>query len=304
MLEFPFYTVVIPAYNRADIIKQTIQSVLNQSFSDFEVLVVDDGSEDNTLEVVKSIDDPRIRLFSQKNCGASSARNKGIDEAKGKYIAFLDSDDAFLMHHLQQASDILEAGEDICTFTKVIVERDDDIKYLKPHRAPREGEHISDYLMCDRGFVQTSSLIVPKALAQKVRYDESLSKGDDYDFAIRLVASGGRIIMLDEPAAVWDDKWNPNRLSNVRNTQERIDWLNRIRPLITDKAYYAELGWPIAKYLAEDGKRVTALRQYLKALFKGCFKIKMALVVFLQVTLSKNSYRKLSDFLAKLGIQP
>lgn len=304
MAVLPVFSIVIPAYNRADIIEKSIQSVLTQEFQDFEIIVVDDGSKDNTVDVVKSISDSRIRLITQQNGGASRARNRGVEEARGKYIAFLDSDDVFLPHHLKQALADLEKGARVCTFTQVIVDRGDGIKYLKPHRAPNANEHISEYLMSDRGFVPTIALIVPKLLAQNVRYDESLSKGDDYDFAIRLVAAGAELIMLEQPAAIWDDKWNPNRLSNARNTQERIDWLNRIRDLITDKAYYSEMGWPIAKYLAEDGKKMTALKHYFKALFKGCFRLKMAIVVFLQVALSKNAYRKMSDVLAKFGIQP
>ncbi|GAA0670979.1 glycosyltransferase family 2 protein [Rheinheimera tangshanensis] len=304
MSNSPVFSVVMPVYNRADIIKYSINSVLEQDFQDYEIIIVDDGSEDNTIKVVEGVGDSRIRIVAQQNKGASSARNTGIDQAKGKYIAFLDSDDLFLPHHLKQAFDVLEKGANICTFTQIIVDRGDGIKYLKPHRAQKENEHISEYLMADRGFIPTISLIVPKLLAKKVRYDENLSKGDDYDFAIRLVAAGGELVMLDKPAAIWDDKWNPNRLSNAINTQERIDWLNRIRGLITDKAYYAEMGWPIAKYLAEDGKRIQALKHYFKALFMGSFRPKMAVVVFLQVALSKSAYRKMSDILAKFGVQP
>ncbi|MGP9801291.1 glycosyltransferase family 2 protein [Rheinheimera sp. NSM] len=304
MASFPIFSVVIPAYNRAGIIEKAISSVFDQTFEDYEVIVVDDGSTDNTADVVNNMNDARLQLITQENGGASRARNSGIDAARGKYIAFLDSDDVFLPHHLEQALSTLEQGDDICTYAQIIVERGDGIKYVKPNRAIRANEHISEYLMSDRGFVPTISLIVPAQLAKRVRYDENLSKGDDYDFAIRLAAAGGKFMMLSEPSAVWDDQWNPTRLSNARNTQERIDWLNRIRDLITDKAYYAEMGWPVAKYLSEEGKKTIALKHYFKALFKGCFRLKMAIVVFLQVALSKNAYRRMSDVLAKFGVQP
>jgi len=90
----PTVSVIIPTYNRAHTIGRAIKSVLNQTYQDFEIIVVDDGSTDNTEEVVKSFRDKRIRYIQhKKNKGAAAARNTGIKSAKGKYIAFQDSDD-------------------------------------------------------------------------------------------------------------------------------------------------------------------------------------------------------------------
>jgi len=98
----------MPAYNRANMIKRSIDSVLKQSFSDLELIVVDDGSKDNTFDVVKSIDDKRIRTFPKENGGSASARNFGIKKAKGEYIAFLDSDDLWQRDHLKDLLEYLE----------------------------------------------------------------------------------------------------------------------------------------------------------------------------------------------------
>jgi len=306
MSSFCFFSVVIPAYNRAHCILTAIDSVLQQSEEDFEIVVVDDGSVDNTFDVVadKAKFDSRIRVIKQDNGGASKARNAGINIAKGNYIALLDSDDIFLPHHLQQAREYLECNPDACVFSQVIVDRGNNIKLIKPHRGLNDGEHISDYLMADRGFVPTITLVIPRWVAEKVQYDENLSKGDDYDYAIRLVAAGCCLHMLTKPSAVWDDKFDANRLSSRNNTEERIAWLNRIRNLITDKAYYSELGWPVAKYLAEEGRMLAAFGFYFRALVKGCFRPKMAVVIFLQVALSKSAYRRFSNILARFGVQP
>jgi len=86
-------SVVIPLYNKEKYIKRAIESVLNQTFQNFEIIVVNDGSTDRSAEVVKNIKDPRIKLINQKNAGVSAARNRGIQEAKYEYIAFLDADD-------------------------------------------------------------------------------------------------------------------------------------------------------------------------------------------------------------------
>lgn len=98
----PFFSVIMPVYNRADLVKDSIVSVLNQSFDDFELICIDDGSTDNTLLVLKEIAnrDKRIKLISHQNKGRCAARNEGINAAAGEWIAFLDSDDFYLENHL------------------------------------------------------------------------------------------------------------------------------------------------------------------------------------------------------------
>jgi len=99
----PFFSVVIPLYNKENYIEDTLKSVLNQTFCDFEVIIVNDGSTDNSLEKVKSFSDTRIHIFEHKqNKGLSAARNTGIKEANTNYIAFIDADDLWKTHHLEQ----------------------------------------------------------------------------------------------------------------------------------------------------------------------------------------------------------
>lgn len=99
-----FFSIIIPTYNRAAQIAGTIQSLLNQNYSIFEILIVDDGSTDNTGELISSIQDPRIRYFKKENEERSIARNFGIQRATGDYITFLDSDDVLYPHYLDEAS--------------------------------------------------------------------------------------------------------------------------------------------------------------------------------------------------------
>lgn len=99
----PFFSVVIPLYNKADVVRRTLQSVQRQEFRDFEVIVVDDGSTDNGARIVEDFSDlmhMTLRLFFQRNSGVSAARNKGIREAAGRYVAFLDADDVWRANHL------------------------------------------------------------------------------------------------------------------------------------------------------------------------------------------------------------
>jgi glycosyltransferase involved in cell wall biosynthesis len=101
-------SVVIPLYNKAHQIANTLQSVFGQTFTDFEIIIVDDGSTDNSSSVVSSINDTRIRLIHQNNAGVSAARNRGIAEANGEFVAFLDADDEWKPDYLATQAQLAE----------------------------------------------------------------------------------------------------------------------------------------------------------------------------------------------------
>ncbi|KXK44949.1 MAG: glycosyl transferase family 2 [Bacteroidetes bacterium OLB10] len=107
--EQPYFSVIMPVYNRAELVKQSIDSVLRQTFQDFELICINDGSTDNTLEVLSELEkiDSRIKVVSHENKGRCQARNSGIAHAKGKWIAFLDSDDFYLDNHLETLQNLI-----------------------------------------------------------------------------------------------------------------------------------------------------------------------------------------------------
>jgi glycosyltransferase involved in cell wall biosynthesis len=105
----PFFSIVIPTYNRAHLLGKTIRSVLQQEFSDFEVLVVDDGSSDNTAEVMQAFSDSRIYYLPKQNGERGAARNYGAARARGQYVNFFDSDDLMYSNHLRVASEVIAA---------------------------------------------------------------------------------------------------------------------------------------------------------------------------------------------------
>lgn len=290
----PFFSVIIPVYNRAHVLGCALHSVLAQTCQDFEVVVVDDGSHDDPEKVLIEFADPRIRLIRQQNCGGGPARNTGIDVARGRFIAPLDSDDEFLPHHLERMKALLENSTDLVGYARVLVDRGNGRTLMKPPRAIRPGEHMATYLLCDRGFVPTISLAVEASVARQVRYSEHLAFGQDTDFAIRLFLEGCRFAMLQEPGAIWHDLPDPNRASANRKGARLAGWIEQLRPRIPAQAYYGCRGWTIAKGVALQS-RMKAFELYAAAVLRGCYRPRLAIIIFLQIFASDETYRRWAD---------
>lgn len=184
----PFFSVIIPTYNRADFIGQTIKSVLNQDFENFELIVVDDGSTDNTAEVVDKISDNRIRYYKKENAERGAARNFGGKKAKGIYITFLDSDDLFYKNHLRVAYDyILENSEVYILFQQYEFLKDNGaVKLLfTPTQNP-----INQELVENGNFMSCHGVFVKKDTFLENQFNENweLSGSEDYELWLRLAA--------------------------------------------------------------------------------------------------------------------
>ncbi len=293
----PYFSIVIPVFNRAATIGPTIESCLKQSFTDFEVVIVDDGSDDNLKETINAYMDPRIHYVWRENGGGSAARNTGIDAAQGRYIAFLDSDDRFLENKLEECHQYLKDTPCDCLYSQMLVDRGVGKYWIKPPRAILPGEHMADYLLCRRGWVPTSTCVVEKLWARRIRYLETLGCGDDMDFAIRLFNEGAKFHMLDKALIVYMDLKDPNRLSLTRNYKELNRWIEGLRDAIPSKAYYGHRGWRLAKTMV--GKSYfKAFLMYMNAVFRGAYSPKMAMVIFCQIFFPRDLYRNTCDAIA------
>jgi glycosyltransferase involved in cell wall biosynthesis len=290
----PLFSVVIPVFNRAVPLEAALRSVLAQSESDYEIVVVDDGSTDDPKAAIARLGDSRIRFIRQDNRGGGAARNTGIGEAKGRFIAFLDSDDVFLPHHLAAMRSLLAGTTRTAGYARMIVDRGGGRRILKPPRALKPGEDMATYLLCDRGFVPTITTVVPAELARAVRYDENLREAEDTDFAVRLALAGCRFVMAEEPGALWQDRYDPNRQSAGRSTERLARWLDAMKPRIPAKAWYGGRGWAVAKGVAPHHP-LRALGHYLSALVRGCYSPGLAAIVFLQIVLPDRVYRAVAD---------
>jgi len=282
----PFFSVVIPVYNRGSLIRETLDSVRNQTHQDFEIIAVDDGSTDNSCQVIESLGDPRIRLIRQKNAGAQAARNAGIDAANGRYVALLDSDDLFVLEKLARVRQVLDAGDFDVVYSSFLVDRGVGRYMIRPTRPLRPAEDVGEYLFVHSGRIQTSAIVVRTGVARKVRFLPGLRRGQDYDFALRLHHEGVRAHFIDEPLYVWNDKTRANRVSLGPLRRHMEEWFEKSSSMMTQRArigYRAsvlsyELGWSkpfaVASYLAGGVFRAgiplrnacqMALRAYLPA---------------------------------------
>lgn len=185
----PQVSVIIPTYNRAKLLHSAITSVLNQTFQDFEIVVIDDGSQDNTQEIVKNFHDERIRYICHKeNKGEAGTRNTGIINSHAEYIAFLDDDDEWLPEKLQQQVGLLKDSESKvgCIYTGYLVVDITKGKIIRRRIPIKRGNIYHDLFV--RNYIGVpSTVILRRECFQKVNlFDENITFGTDYDMWIRI----------------------------------------------------------------------------------------------------------------------
>lgn len=235
----PAVSVIIPTYNRAHLVKRAIKSVLVQTFTDLELLVIDDCSDDNTEEVVKSVEDARIRYIPRSiNRGASAARNMGIHEAKGEYIAFLDSDDQWLPRKLEIQLKVFEdtdwpnLGIVMCGY---LSQHEMGTKRVLP--SARAGNLYEEFLTYQIGGVTASVILARrKAWSQPLLFDEDLICGEDRDYLIRASEEAQTdfvsvpLVLLDRFKGGHLTDLNDARIAGMRRILKKNWWYLRQRP--------------------------------------------------------------------------
>ena len=199
----PLVSVVIPLYNREKTIQRAVDSVLNQTYENIEVIVVDDCSNDKSIEKLHKYEkDGRVRIFYQdKNSGANAARNRGIQEARGEYIAFQDSDDEWLPCKLERQIPFMIKQESFATFCPVQRHYGKAVQTIPNIRGNLSGTEIRNRLR-ESNIITTPALVVNKKVVAKIGlFDEEMPRLQDYEFVIR-IAKQFDISYLDEPFVV------------------------------------------------------------------------------------------------------
>ena len=244
----PEVSVVIPTYNAARYVGQAVDSVLAQTFRDVEVIVVDDGSTDDTANLIRELGPP-VRYLHQENQGVSVARNRGLAESTGRYVAFLDADDTWLPGKLAKQLEALAAGADRLSYTAGFV-TDADLNILEVRRP---GPVTREVLLMEGNLmgVGASTVLCERALFSGAgEFDPSLSQCADWDMWIRLAALTG-FAYVDEP------------LVNYR--QHGLSMSNDPRLLEVDSLRVLEKGFaaPVPEAAIASKKRKAMARNYM-----------------------------------------
>jgi len=182
-----FFSVIIPLYNKADYIENTLKSVISQTFTDYEIIVINDGSTDKSETLVLGFNDERINIYNQKNQGVSVARNFGIQKSQGKLIAFLDADDFWFPNHLEELANLYHDFPDCgmyCSRYKIrTTENHFQIPHYKEIKSSFRGI-VENYFFSNRPFriTWTSCLAIPKEILEKFEgFTPNITNGQDFE---------------------------------------------------------------------------------------------------------------------------
>lgn len=229
----PEISVIIPAYNSEETIVQTIKTVIRQTFHDFELIVIDDGSKDKTPELVHSIKDDRIKLFSYENGGLPTARNRGMTHSNGEFIAFLDADDLWTPDKLELQLAALKQSSEAglaysWTYFMDINERGEAVTLLPSPSYSFEGDVYEKLLVSDFIHSGSNTLIRRQTLDSVGNFDSTLKSCEDWDYWLRVAASWHFVVVPKHQVFY---RRSPNSMSS------KVEVMRREALIAMGKAY-------------------------------------------------------------------
>lgn len=270
----PFFSVIIPTYNRADLLPKAIDSVVAQTYSDWELLIVDDGSKDNTREVVAAYKDPRVKYIYQNNAERSAARNNGITNATGTYLCFLDSDDYYVPERLSQLYAALEkknfpvaafyTGLQLLQGEKLL-QREEQIK----------SDNIFDHLALST--IHSQQACIHNSILKQFNYNKAFHIGEDMELWLRIADKYPFEYLPNQHSIVVVD--HDDRSVNVKRYNSYPDQLRmlnhvfaanhpghkisqQVKNQLKSNCYFGT-----AKFFIYNGKRIDAIKNLLFAIF-------------------------------------
>jgi len=259
----PVVSVILPTYNRAGLVTTAIDSVVRQTFECWELLVVDDASQDDTEQVVARYCDARLRYIRRAvNGGVSAAQNTGVDRARGELVAFLHSDDEFLPTKLERQVGLFARSPDDVGAVE------SGLEFVRPHRVERwppglDGAVASDVITY-RARAHVSGLMLRRALAAQLRFDEQLRGAEDRDFCFRLLESTA-VAVSPEPLSRVSTLHS--RLSHQNMAPNYVYLLHKYRDTIaSDRRVHADWLYRIARAHARAGEILEARRALRESL--------------------------------------
>lgn len=226
------FSVVIPLYNKEKYVLRAVESVLSQSFADFELIIVDDGSVDSSLEVIKSISDSRIRIIKQANQGVGFARNRGIAEAKYDWVAFLDADDAWSINHLSELIKIINNFSSLGLVSTNFLEIDTMLNPPSIDEDQPENIRLIDYFLeasKPNTIVCSSCVAINKKVFHSIGGFSNRKTGEDSEYWAKIAISYP-IAISDKVTAYYfrDTNGAMENAAKAKNKSKDITSLNDI----------------------------------------------------------------------------
>ncbi len=307
----PLVSVIVPLFNSERYLQETIAGVLAQTFRDFEIILMDDGSKDSTAKIVRSFNDPRIRYFYKENEGLSETRNKAIRESKGELIAFLDHDDVWLEEKLAKEVALLTGNDALgLVYSDAYIlfnDKTSGVTYFKRSN-PKKGMILKDLLFDSVNFIPLPTVLMKRKVFDEVGdFNKDFKIGEEYELFLR-VAEKYEFDYVDEPLAKY--RIHNNSFSNKKDLFVKehfmiLDiWKNK-RPdlFISDESknrvlrkeadLYNELGTFYALNLNKD-KALDNLKLSLEKKFRKNTAIKKIFVQYLGVNIFKIIFNLIS----------
>ena len=271
----PFFSIIIPTYNRAQLIAKAIESVLQQTFSDWELIIVDDGSTDNTKDVVQSYSDKRIIYLHQKNAERSEARNNGIRNANGQYICFLDSDDYYMPDRLLKLhTEILKHTEKIAAYYTGIAYSLQGNITNRP-QLPNTFKNINDFLVL--AVIGTPQVCIHHSILQNYKFNTTVIIGEDMELWLRIASQYPFIYVENQYTIVALD--HEDRSVNNKRYNVYFDTLQLFKEVFNNKKYGYNIAgeiqaniisncyYGIAVYFIHNGNKLYALKNLFCSVF-------------------------------------
>jgi len=258
----PLVSILIPCYNAEKWLIQTLESALNQTWSHSEIILVDDGSTDKSLEIARSFHSPKLKVISQSNQGASAARNLALCQAQGDFIQYLDADDLLAPDKLEHQVELLQAGNQNCTASGAWARFYNDVSeaLFKPQPLWKDFYPV-DFLLCaweGNWMMHPAAWLTPRAIAEQAgAWDKTLSLNDDGEYFCRIVLASREIkfcsasrvyyrsgiqgsLSASKSAAAWRSQWRSVQLDRMHlfsqedSPRTRRAFANRFQRLIYD----------------------------------------------------------------------
>ena len=226
----PAISVIIPAYNSAKTILETIDSVLRQSFTDFELIVINDGSSDRTLELLATVDDPRLRVLSFANGGLPVARNRGIANSQGEFVTFIDADDLWTEDKLELQLAALSqnsAAGVVYSWTTVM---DEAGKSFYPGKSVSHAGDVRRQLLANNFIASGSNVMIRRTAIESVgEFEPTLTSAEDWDYWLRLALAGWEFAVVPKAQILY--RQSAGAMSS------KIEVMEKYNLLVVDRAF-------------------------------------------------------------------